>query len=266
MGIFASVGTICLATVATLAQAAPAPPSFEVASVKIDTHGGHDWSVRRGLGGRFEAENIPLNALMAFAYNIRDQQLSGYPEWTSELRFDITATPDRPVPVGRDGDATLKLMVQTLLSDRFHLEMHRDKSEVSGFALILGKEGPRLARSAPDAIGPNITTGIGQIQAGKVKMNDLARVLSDQLGQAVVDETGLTADYDFKVEFTSEPLSAAIIPAETQKMEDAGNRATSSEGLTIFAAIQEVLGLKLVSRKVPIEVLVIDHVERPTEN
>ena len=97
-------------------------------------------------------------------------------------------------------------------------------------------------------------------------MAALARVLSDQLGQTVVDETGLTADYDFKVEFTPELLSAATLPAELQKTEDAGNPMARSDSITIFAALQEQLGLRLVSRKVPIEVLVIDHVERPTEH
>jgi uncharacterized protein (TIGR03435 family) len=266
MGSIARVGTICLAIGTTLAQVAPDPPSFEVASVKVNTRGGHDWSVTRGVGGRFVAENIPVKALMTFAYGVRDQQLSGYPEWTGDLRFDINAKPDRVVPVGPDGDATLRLMVQALLSDRFHLELHREKREVSGYALILAKNGPKLALSAPDAKGPNITTGAGQIRAGKVKMDGLARVLSDQLGQAVVDETGLTADYDFKVEFAPELLSAGTLPAESQKTEDAGNPVARSDSVTIFAALQEQLGLRLASRKVTIEVLVIDHVERPTEN
>lgn len=266
MGIIAGVGTMCIAISATLAQVAPDPPSFEVASVKINTRSGHDWSVTRGVGGRFVAENIPLKALMTFAYSVREQQLSGYPEWTGELRFDINARPDRIVPVGPGGDATLRLMVQALLSDRFHLELHREKREVSGYALILAKNGPKLTLSAQDAMGPNITTGAGQIGAGKVKINALARVLSDQLGQAVVDQTGLTGDYDLKLEFTPELLSAATLSADFQKTEDAGNPVARPNNITIFAALQEQLGLRLTSRKVPIEVLVIDHVDRPPEN
>ena len=262
MGIVAGA-LLFFAANTTLALAQPDPPAFEVASIRVNARGGRDWSLTRGVGGRFLAENIPLKALVTFAYSVRDQQLSGYPEWTGDLRFDINAKPDRVVPVGPDGDATLKLMVQALLSDRFHFEFHRDKREVSGYALIVAKKGSKLALSAPDAMGPNIATGAGQIRAGKVKMDTLARVLSDQLGQTVVDETGLAAEYDFKLEFSPELLSA---PTRVQKTEDADNPAGNSDGITVFAALQEQLGLRLVSQKVPVELIVIDHVERPTEN
>ena len=170
-------------------------------------------------------------------------------------------------------------MLQALLADRFKLTVHRETRELPVYSLVIGKNGPILQEtkpdpSAPPAPGPAASRGgssirISKMSSGPATMtalhtsaSDLADSLSVQLGRTVLDKTGLTSRYDFTLKWTADdaqlPLPSGSAPPPSLT--------TDPSGPTLFTAVQEQLGLKLEPGKGPVEVVVIDHVERPSGN
>ena len=190
-----------LSASAALAQAPSSPPVFEVASVKTSAPGSNGTSLYLGTGGRFKAENFSLKALITFAYDIRDHQLVGGPGWFNDGGFDIVAKPDRDVPSGPAGNQIVRMMVQAMLADRFHLVVHRETKELPVYELVVAKNGPKLTESGPENGGSGMSMSRVSMKATKTKMEEFARVLSNRVGRTVIDKTGLTADYDFKLEY-----------------------------------------------------------------
>jgi uncharacterized protein (TIGR03435 family) len=147
--------------------------------------------------------------------------------------------------------------LQTLLADRFQLRVHRERKEIPAYALLVGKGGPKFKESSPDATESTHTVVSGRnqsITASKTSMDELAQMMRGvfSMDRAVVDRTGLTGAYDFKIEATPEPRI---------KGDDSDLR-----NISIFTAVQQQLGLRLASQKAMIEVLVVDHVEKPSPN
>jgi uncharacterized protein (TIGR03435 family) len=222
------------------------------------------------------ARNIPLKELIRQAYGLDDNQILGAPGWLSSERYDIEAKVS-----SSDTDALHNLspdqrglMLQPLLADRLHLKVHTETRVLPVLALVVAKDGPKLHEAKPGDTYPNgikgfegqggagmMHMGPGQLTAQGLPMSSVARLLTRQLGLMVQDETGLTGKYDFTLQWTPERGAA-----------DAGQpgpdntASTEPAGTSIFTAIREQLGLKLESRKAPVEVLVIDHVEAPSEN
>ncbi len=219
--------------------------AFEVASVKPNRSGSGTFSMNSGRGGRFTAINVTLEMLMTSAYDLQDFQITGGPKWQYSDRFDVEAK-----SVGDPGFEQLRPLLRTLLADRFRLKVHTEMKDISGYALVSGKNGPKLRLNA-GAHGPQGSTGRGRITDQKISMLKFANQLAAQLHQPVVDRTGLRGDYDFKLEWN--PAADGIQPSE-------------SPSAPLFTALQEQLGLRLQSAKVPVEVLVIDYAEKPTEN
>jgi bla regulator protein BlaR1 len=232
-------------------------PAFEVASVKPNKSGTR--------GGRLNTDpalltitNIPLVTCIRAAYHVQDYQLTAVPAWAATERYDIVAKTDHPV-----GDDQLMLMLRTLLAERFKLTLHRVPKELAGYALIIGKNGPKLHEVALAGKGWT-RNGVGRLTGQEVSMAQLADNLSGRLGQPVVDLTGVKGVFDITVEWTPDS-SQVRNPAEI-KESAVPESASDPSGPSIFAALQQQLGLKLEPRKVPGEILVIDHVERPSEN
>jgi bla regulator protein blaR1 len=269
-------------------------PAFEVASVKRNVSGEQNSSIRREPGGRLTARNMPLRALITFAYQIQGFQLIGDLDWISGDRFDIVAKAagDPPPVMPGSGPDQLMLMMRALLAERFNLRVYRETREMPIYALVLarrdGKPGPQLHPAATDCAteaaaaqaaarsgappqapqGPNapVRCGVrmtaGRIQFGGFPLTEFARSISNQVQRIVVDRTGLTGNWDFE-------LSYALDPAQGPP----GLRAPGEEppavdpnAPSLFAALQEQLGLKLDATRGPVEVLVIDRLERPTED
>ena len=173
-------------------------------------------------------------------------------------------------------------MLQALLANRFKLAVHRETKDLPGYALVVAKNGPKLHDAKPGDTYPNgikgpdgqpgqglmIMGGLGGPLTGQgINIENLVRVLSQQLGRTILDETGLTGKYDFTLKWTPDDRAGPISAANQgggSRSDDAPS--SDSSGPSIFTAIQEQLGLKLESRKVPVEMLVIDHVEAPSEN
>ena len=219
-------------------------PEFEVASIKPTATKDGSLSVRFLPGGRYSIRNLTLKQLLESAYSMQDYQVAGGPPWITESGFDIEAK--------GTGDPTreqMLQMVQTLLTDRFHLAMHRETRQLPVYALVVAKNGPKLQPAAANAGYPKLKRG--EFVIPKMSIAELANLLVLDVKRPVKDETGLQGNFAFTLEWN---------PDLRDTVDQPGARPS------IFTALQEQLGLKLESTKGPVEVLVIDRAEKPTEN
>jgi uncharacterized protein (TIGR03435 family) len=213
---------------------------FEVASVKphSSSEGSPHVSIARDPG-RLTYTNITVRGLIREAYGLK---VYG-PDALSADRYDVIAKVSPDASKGQR-----MLMLQALLAERFQLVVHRETKELPIYTLVVGKDGPKLRAVEDDGSAPEAGSGGGhQIKAHHISMKLLAATLQGWIGDTVVDATGLTGLYDFNLDFNVD-------------------ESTSSEGPTVFEAVQRQLGLKLEARKGPVEVIVIDHVEKPSSN
>jgi uncharacterized protein (TIGR03435 family) len=239
-------------------MAANAPLGFEVATIKPGKPGTPGKAVTMRGPRQFVTINTSLNDLITFAYGIHVKQITGGPAWLDTDLYDILAEPEAE---GAPNRKQLEGMLQRLLADRFKLTFHRDKKELSVYAIAVGKGGPKLTKSAGDPNGlPGLFfRGLGVLPAQNAHMSDFAGVLQIVLDRPVVDQTELTGRFDFELKWT---------PDESQfGGRGGGARRDDPEAPPdIFSAMQQQLGLQLKSVKAPTEVLVIDRVEKPSEN
>jgi uncharacterized protein (TIGR03435 family) len=240
-------------------MAADADPSFEVATIKPSdpNRQGRAITVR---GRTFATFNTTLNSLLSFAYGVHPRQIVGAPEWADSALFDIEA---RPAGEGQPNDRQWRSMLQKLLGDRFKLSFRREKREMPAYVIVVAPGGPKLARSGGDPNGlPGLFfKGLGVLPAINATIGDFAGLLqSVVLDRPVVDQTGLTGRWDFTLQWT---------PDETQ-FGGRGGQAQGQAGANappgLFTAMQEQLGLKMDSTRAPVDALVIDRIEKPTEN
>jgi uncharacterized protein (TIGR03435 family) len=263
------------------AQTPAARQEFEVASVKPNTSGNNMVSIRPPVGGRFTATNVRLKMLVGLAYNVKNFEISGGPQWIGSDGYDITA---KAADTNTNLDQ-LRPMLQSLLEDRFQLKVHRETKEMSVYVLTLAKNASKLPEAkdggcvkfGPDTPPPpppapgqrppilcgGFLRGPNLLQAGKVDMKQLANVLADVLGRPVVDKTGFTGTFDVKLEFTPE---GTTFGADGFGPPGGLPPGFDTSGPSIFTALQDQLGLKLESQKGPGEILVIDHAEKASEN
>jgi uncharacterized protein (TIGR03435 family) len=230
-----------------------ASPEFEVATIKPvppnwDHYGYHH------LGRRVWCDNETVNTMIQYAYGVSGRQIVGGPRWVSSDAYNVDGVPDI------QGDPSVKQMLamyQKLLADRFKLTIHHETRELAAYALTITKSSPKLAKSLgdpnglPDETGDSDRTGI-TMRYTNTSMEDLADNLQAMMGDGkpVVEQTELTGRFDFTLKWTREQTQSADPNA--------------APGL--FTAIQEQLGLKLEPVKAPVDVLVIDQVERPSAN
>ena len=270
-----------LAAVALFAQPA-ARPTFEVASIKPASRQGPRMlrPLPNGLTG-----TITLRQLMERAYQVQPFQISGGPDWINSERYTIDARAAGPA-----GHDQVSLMLQSLLEDRFQLKIHRESHDVPLFDLVLAKGGSKLpppregscrdadpqpepdgGRMAPPSRGgPRLSRCGGldvmlesqgaRMSGGKVPMREFVRILSGVLGRKVIDRTGLTGPFDITLDFVPDETTP-LLPAPPPG-------AAPSDVLSppILNALPEQLGLRLEAAKGPVEILVIDRVERPSAN
>ena len=262
---------------AALAQTG-APITFEVATIKPSDPNARGMFMRPSPGGRLTVSNMSVKDMVGFAWGVQPFQISGGPAWIASARFDITAKAD-----GTAKMPELMLMLQSLLRDRFQLAIHKETKELAIYGLVLakkdGKLGPRLIESKeggctppdptkppppPDPVkGPALAcnqlfAGIEQVRGVSVSVQRLLPILSRYFDRKVVDQTGLTGTYDITLEWTPDDAHLAQLPADAPRPAD--------NGPSIFTALQEQLGLKLESQRGPVEMIVIDRAEKPSEN
>jgi uncharacterized protein (TIGR03435 family) len=241
-------------------MAADANPVFEVATIKPskpDTQG-KGFMVR---GRQFSTINTSLSDLITFAYGLHARQITGGPGWIESDKYDLAAKPDGE---GQPNDKQWKTMVQKLLADRFKLTFHRDKKELSVYAIVVGKTGPKLTKSDGDPNGlPGLFfRGLGVLPARNATMADFAGTMQTAvLDRPVVDQTGLPGRYDFLLKWTPDETQFAGLGVKVPPPTDNADAPPD-----LYTAIQQQLGLKLEPTKAPVEVLVIDRAEKPSEN
>jgi uncharacterized protein (TIGR03435 family) len=268
--------------------AQPATPAFDVASVKRNTSNSDMATYSVQPSGRVTILNIPLRQLIVRAFQVQPFQIVDGPDWVDTENFDVNAV----APAGAS-PITVSAMLQTLLRDRFKLQTRRATRELPAFVLTLARTYGRLSaavkpaaadcetdgrsrtdvtaaegRQALPGLPPTLASGVisgcrwmrtpGWLMVAGQPMSSVATALTQQLGQFVVDRTGLQGNYDFSLSFMPEnrgPQVSALPPEFPHVNADAPS---------LFTALREQLGLKLESGRVPVEVLVIDSIERPT--
>jgi len=239
-------------------MAADANPAFEVATIKPSRPDapGRGVLVR---GRTFSTINTSLAYLMTFAYEVHARQIVGGPAWLETDKYDLTAEPDG---TGQPNDKQWKRMVQKLLADRFKLAFHRDRRELSVYAIVPARTGPKLTKSEGDPNGlPSLFfRALGNLPARNASMADLAGVMQAAvLDRPVVDQTGLTGRFDFTLIWT--PDESQFV-GQGVRVSAPTDNPDAPPGL--FTAIEEQLGLRLNSTRAPVDVLVIDAVDHPT--
>jgi uncharacterized protein (TIGR03435 family) len=241
-------------------MAADATPEFEVATIKPATpdRPGKGFMVR---GRQFSTINTSLADLMTFAYGVHVKQITGAPSWVETEKFDLAAQPNGE---GQPNDKQWKSMVQKLLADRFKLAFHRDKKELSVYAITVGKNGPKLTKSESTGSLPGLFfRGLGNLPAVNATMADFAGVMQGAvLDRPVVDQTGIQGRWDFTLLWTPDEFQFGGLGVKPPPP-PANNAAAPPD---LFTAFQEQLGLKLEATKAMAEVFVIDKVAKPTEN
>ncbi|QHN05084.1 TIGR03435 family protein [Granulicella sp. WH15] len=241
-------------------MAADADPSFEVATIKPTDPA----SKGKGFGGpprRFRTGGTTLNDLVMFVYGVNTKQIVGAPAWTESDRFDITTgQPDAP---GAPSEDQVRTMMRKLLAARFGLKFHKEKKEMSAYILSVAKDGPKLTKSESDPNAPHafFFTKLGNLTVRNATMEDFVNGMQGAVfDRPVVDHTGIAGRWNCSLKWT---------PDETQ-FQVFGVKITPNEAADapppIFTAIQEQIGLKLDAGKAMVEVMVIDHVDKPSEN
>jgi uncharacterized protein (TIGR03435 family) len=294
------LGAIALATPCTQGQQspaiAPAPAAttalptlvYDVASVrKFMPDGGPMMISTRTDPDGLTATHVQVKSLICLAYDVSDYQVIGGPEWASSDFYDVRAKmDDSTIDTLRNLSPEQKTLVrehmaQALLADRFKLVVHHETKQFPIYALVVAKGGPKLLESKPNDDYKDGIKGFDGQPGGKgmmrmqrdsggfvftaqgYSMDKFADQLSMQLRSNVQNDTGLKADYDFTLRYSPED-ARVVVPNPS----GAGGSASLSDnsGISIFTAVQDQLGLRLESTKGPLDVIVIDHIERPSEN
>ena len=252
-------------------QNQPAPLAFDVAELKVNKSSDPDVSADFGKGGQLMVRNVPLKLLIAEAYHVRSEELQGAPAWTESERFDVVA---KAAPTASEDD--LRRMLIALLQERLKLAAHTEQKVMPVYVLIVGRNGPKnLKESAPARPGEDRCSGAaGPVPGDRAfkcehtTMADLAGTLArgvrGYITIPVVDQTGIKGSYNFEFNFTP---AGRLNGAGGRGDSDQRSAAPIGSGLSLFDALQAQLGLKLESRKIPMPVVVVDHVERtPADN
>ena len=293
---FCAIALAGAAAAAGFAQTNAPRPQFEVASLKLNT-ACHDRSggEEPPTPGRLHLACITLQNLIQLAYgflgdgqtfNRQRLDVLGLPKWADEDRYDLAAKAEGAARVEQMGGP----MLQALLEDRFQLKLHRESKEVSVYALTAAKNGPKLQPMKegscvaidlnhlppPPAPGQPMPRFCGNaswrnagrnatLEASGMTMAEFAQLFAMRLDRPVIDKTGIRGQFDFHLEFDREEM-AGLRQQGTARDSENPMQATDPGGPSLFAAIQEQLGLKLVPEKGRVEFLVVDRVEKPTDN
>jgi uncharacterized protein (TIGR03435 family) len=244
-------------------MAADADPSFEVATIKPNPSGGASLQQLTINGRNFTIRNGSLGDLIAFAYNVQMKQIADGPSWMDADRYDIAAVPDVE---GAPNVDQLRNMVRKLITDRFKLTFHHDKRELAAFVLTVGKTGQKLTPSEAKGLLPNI--GVGSATNG-MKLTLQNATVTDFTGflqflvldRPVVDQTGIAGRYDITVTFTPDDSQFNGHPPKVPALADGTEPAPD-----LYSAIQLQLGMELSAEKTQVDVIAIDHVEKPSAN
>lgn len=233
------------------AMAQPKPAAFEVVSIRAGQSGRE--SIEFGPAS-LTMRSVRLNGVIRWAYGVQDAQVTG-PDWMRDVWFDIFAKSAGEVSVGE-----LREMLRTLLAERLKLEVHRERKEMTALILSVGKNGHKLVPVEQEG-SPSFESGNLNLTGRGATIGQMCDFMARQVHDPVIDQTGLTGRYNYFLDV--EPY----FTEESRKAAEGINGPPPDAHAIIAAAMQKELGLKVESRKVPVEVIVVDRVEKtPTEN
>ena len=251
-GRFAGLACVVVGMITVVARVAAQSDAFEVASIRRSATNVGPWSTQHPADGRFSGQNLSARRLILQAFNIEatEFQLSGGPGWIDSETYDISAKSD---VAGVISTERLQVFLLSLLTSRFHFAYHRESRVLPLYVLVAANGGTKLKRAAEPEGRQIENWGKDHLNALNVPVPEFARVLQSRVGRVVADETGIQGVFDFRLTWTPD-------------VTDAGDASADQSGPSIFTALQEQYGLKLESRKGPVEIIVIDKIERPSEN
>jgi uncharacterized protein (TIGR03435 family) len=242
---------VLVAFVAASVSAQTGTPAFEVATIKPSGADSAPMSIGRLPGGRFVTSNTPLPMLIAWAYGVDDGRLFGVPKGLDAASFDVVAK----APEGEPAPGQTQLMMRALLAERFKLVVHHEMRELTAYEMVSDAGGPKVRvvdSSGPPDPNPFSMSAAGRLTGTRVTADMLAKVLSNQLGRPVKNATGFASAFDFTLQWTPDTVTAAIDDPQRP---------------SLLTAVREQLGFRLVAKKTPVDVIVIDRVEStPTAN
>jgi uncharacterized protein (TIGR03435 family) len=245
---------LVLAILGARGQIARGQTAFEIASIRLSVDATRKPSIGPSPGGeRFTARNMPLLWLISSAYDVSIRQISNLPKSFNSKSYDIEAKPPQ-----RASREQMMKMLQTLIEDRFMLRLRHESKELSAYVLTVAKGGPKLDENASGADLEARTSGAGRESYRNFPMPIFANILAAHLDDTVVDKTGLSSTYDFKLEFRQES------PRDNAK--DDHEPTPNLDGPSLFTALREQLGLELRRQRIAVKFLVIDHIEEPSGN
>jgi uncharacterized protein (TIGR03435 family) len=241
-------------------MAADAPLAFEVATIKPSNPDapGKLFTVK---GRQVLTINTTLNDLIVFAYDLHHKQIAGGPDWAETQKFDVTGQPEAP---GIPSIVQLRGMIRLLLTERFKLAFHRDKREMPVYAIVVGPNGHKLTKNEnnPNGLPGMLFRGLGNLPVTNATIAEFAGVMqSAVMDRPVIDRTGLTGRWDFSIRWTPDESQFGGLGVRVPPPTDDPNAPPG-----IFTAFTDQLGLKLDPTRAPAEVIVIDKVERPSDN
>jgi uncharacterized protein (TIGR03435 family) len=236
---------------------------FEAATIKPSPPGTQGGGVRPAPGGRrFVGSGVTLRAYLFVAYQVKPEQIVGGPDWVDSAYYDLNAEAEKPSSI-----QDLHIMLQNFLVERFKLQFRFEKKEMQAYMLTLDKGGPKNLKARPSAPGADFALDRTAEQpfhekfsAHCVSMNYFTWALSSLLDHPIINQTDLGGCFDFEMAFTSE------LPAGVKEGQVFNGVPVDTYGPTIYQALQQQLGLKLEQKKAAVQIMVIDHAERPTED
>lgn len=253
-------------------MAADADPTFEVATIKPNNTGATSMQALVIRGRKFMTRASSLGDLISFAYEVQTKQIVNAPEWLDKDRYDIEAVPEQE---GVPNPEQIRVMIRKLLADRYGLKFHHDKRDMSAYVMTVGKDGHKLK---PTQINGNLP-GIGiRPGTGGITLNMVNATIPDFTGflqilvldRPVVDKTGIQGRFDYQCTFTPDDSQFGghppQMPAQGNNSSAASNDTAAPAAPSLYDALQQELGLKLSAEKTAVDVIAIDHVEKPTAN
>ncbi len=250
-------------------MAADADPSFEVATIKPNNTGATSMQGLVIQGRKFLTRASSLGDLISFAYEVQAKQIINAPDWLDKDRYDIEAVPEQE---GVPNPEQIRIMIRKLLADRFALKFHHDKREMSAYVLTVAKDGQKLKPTQLKGNLPGIGIGPG---TGGITLNMRNATIGDFTGflqilvldRPVVDKTGIEGRFDYQCTFTPDDSQFGGHPPPMPQAKDNGSTDTAAPAApSLYDAIQQELGLKLSAEKTAVDVIAIDHVDKPSAN
>ena len=247
---------LSLACVSLICARGADAPSFDVGNILPHAPDDTRFGVKMPSAGRFSATGVVAKLVIMVAYDVQETQIVGGPDWLATDKWDITAKSDDGL---EHGPEETRGMLRNMLHERFSLRVHPETEQLPAYVLTIAKGGPKFAARHDDR-PTNVRVTSHSINLESGKLTRMTQLLSGALGRPVIDRTGLDGVYDFSLQWDDAPVREGGVPGLDLPAEPGNDHGS------IFTALQDQLGLRLESQRVPVAVIVVDRIEKPSPN